>query len=77
MKTIVCEKSMTKQTYVTEEMPSLIVFEFFTCNPAALINMKSNKILITKNKSRPPDAAISMVIFTKLDFVLVETGKKL
>lgn len=52
MQNFVCDKSMTKQTYVTEEIPSLVVFEFFTCNPVALINMKSNnKILITKNKS--------------------------
>lgn len=54
-------------------MPSLAIFEFLRCNPAALINMKSNKILITKNKSRPPDIATNIVIYRKLDFVLVET----
>lgn len=48
---------MTKQTYVTEEMPSIAVVEFCTYNPAVLINMKSNKIIITKNESRPPNVA--------------------
>lgn len=73
MQNFVCDKSMTRQTYVTEEIPSLVVFEIFACNPVALINMKSNKILITKNKSRPHDVATHIVICSKLDFVLVET----
>lgn len=42
---------------LAEEIPSLAVFEFFTCIPAASINMKSNQIIITKNESRPPDVA--------------------
>lgn len=51
MQNFFCEKSITKSTYVTEEIRSLAVFEFFTCNPAASINIKSNKIIITKNES--------------------------
>lgn len=62
---------MSKQAYVTEEIPSLAVVEFFMYNPAALINVKSNKIIITKNESRPPDVTTNMVICSKLDFVLV------
>lgn len=42
---------------LAEDIPSLAVFEFLTCNPAASINMKSNQIIITKNESRPPDVA--------------------
>lgn len=68
-----CYKSKKGQTYVTEEMPSLAIFEFLRCNPAALINMKSNKILITKNKSRPLDVATDIVICNKLDVVLIDT----
>lgn len=43
MKKFFCEKSMTKQTYVTEEIPSPAGVEFCTYNPAALINIKSKK----------------------------------
>lgn len=50
MKKFFCEKSMTKQTYLTEEIPSLAGVEFCTYNPVAMINMKSNKIIITKTR---------------------------